>query len=517
MIQSNGSHSFQPSNGASSPGIVVSNGKGSQPNAAPPQRPIPFDQPVILRQTPIWTRAIVWSIVTVTGFSIAWACLAEMDQAVQAQGKLEPQGQVKAVQAPIGGVVQSIEVEEGQRVAAGQVLMRLDTTTSQAEAQSLRQIRESLVAQNQFYESQMRDTPSPPDPSVLQHLPQPLAALTGNRLALVEENRLFRAQLGQAPLESLDPGQQQRFIASQAERLSRESAAALEVDQLNRQLAQTLIQLANSQDVLAINQQILDDVDPLLQAGGLARVQYLRLQQEVGNSQAEVTRLVQEEERLQVAIAQAGQRLQNTKSLTQGDLLTKIADNEKRIADIDSQLTRILIDNQKQIQDIDSQLSRANTTLLYQELRAPVGGTVFDLQPAAPGFVTTTSEPLLKIVPENSLVAKVFITNKDIGFVEPGMPVDVRIDSFPFSEFGDVKGRLVRIGTDALPPDQIYPFYRFPADIVLDTQFITINGRDINLLSGMSVSSNIKVRRRKVINAFTDLFTEKVDSLKTVR
>jgi len=95
--------------------------------------------------------------------------------------------------------------------------------------------------------------------------------------------------------------------------------------------------------------------------------------------------------------------------------------------------------------------------------------------------------------------------------------VDVRIDSFPYSEFGDVKGTLTHIGSDALPPDQINPEYRFPADITLDQQFIPINGQPIQLQSGMSLNANIKTRPQRVIMIFADLFTRKIDSLKTGR
>ena len=131
--------------------------------------------------------------------------------------------------------------------------------------------------------------------------------------------------------------------------------------------------------------------------------------------------------------------------------------------------------------------------------------------------MANTSEPVLKIVPNDTLIAKVYITNKDIGFVNEEMPVDVRVDSFPYSEFGDVKGELVRIGSDALPPDEVYPFYRFPAEIRMDKQTILVNGKEVPLQSGMSVSANIKVRKRPVISIFSDLFMRKLDSIKTVR
>jgi HlyD family secretion protein len=120
-------------------------------------------------------------------------------------------------------------------------------------------------------------------------------------------------------------------------------------------------------------------------------------------------------------------------------------------------------------------------------------------------------------VPDDGLVAKVYLTNKDIGFVKEGMPVDVRIDSFPFSEFGDVKGELVWIGSDALPPEQMRQFYSFPAKVRLQKQSLAVKGRPVQLQSGMSVTTNIRVRDRTVMSIFTDLFSEKTDSLKTVR
>lgn len=155
--------------------------------------------------------------------------------------------------------------------------------------------------------------------------------------------------------------------------------------------------------------------------------------------------------------------------------------------------------------------------LTYQDLKAPADGTVFDLQAHTPGFAATASQPLLKIVPDDALTAKVFITNRDSGFVKEGMKVDVRIDSFPYSEFGDIKGQLVWIGSDAEPPDSIHPYYRFPAKVRLSRQSLLINGRQVPLQSGMSVSANIKVRSRTVMSIFTDLFAKSVESLKSVR
>jgi HlyD family secretion protein len=124
----------------------------------------------------------------------------------------------------------------------------------------------------------------------------------------------------------------------------------------------------------------------------------------------------------------------------------------------------------------------------------------------------------MQIVPQESLTAEVFVTNKDIGFVRKNMKVDVRIDSFPFSEFGDIKGEVFEIGSDALPPDQDHQFYRFPVRVHLDKQTLSVPGREIPLQSGMSISANIKVREeRTVMSLFTELFTKQTESLKEVR
>jgi HlyD family secretion protein len=419
------------------------------------------DRSVILQQSPLWSRLIVWGIMGVTSFVVIWASVAKVEEAIPATGKLEPQGTVKEVQAPVNGVVKAIYVKDGKRVKKGDLLLRLDPTTTQVEQESLKTVRSSLIQENQFYRTQMRGVSSLKVP--------------------------------------VSDAQTQRFQAVQSELDSRVATAQLDQEQLTKQLNQANIQVSGASKALAINQKILRDLETLTKEGGGSRLQYLKQKQEVIAGQAEKDRLMQEQQRLQLAIRQAQKKVQNTSALTRKDLLGQVIENEKKIA------------------DIDSQLSQTKATLQYQELHAPADGIIFDLKANTPGFVTTTSEPILKIVPGDSLVAKVFVTNRDIGFVREGMAADVRIDSFPFSEFGDVKGQLTWIGSDALPPDQIRPYYTFPAKVHLDHQVLTINGRKIQLQSGMGVTVNLRVRERTVMSIFTDLFTRNVESLKFVR
>ncbi|MGB3136739.1 MAG: HlyD family efflux transporter periplasmic adaptor subunit [Nodosilinea sp.] len=479
----------------------------------PSRQQTQFDKPVILRQSPRWSRAVVWTLVGVTTFSLAWACLAKFEEAIPAQGKLEPKGMVQPVQAPVGGVVEEVLVEEGQTVEVGEPLLRFDPETTQAQLESLEAIRTKLLEENAYYKAQLADEI---EVSAPVDIAPGLVQLTSNRAALVAENALYRAQLaGDATGETLPAAQRDRLRASNAELNSRLSIADLEVDQLRRQLTQTQAQLANARDALRVNQNILDRIKPLYEAGGIGEIQYLQQEQEVNNRQTEVNRLIEEGQRIELAIAQAQEQLRNTSIASQDELQQRIAANDNQIATIDSQLTKTMLENDKRLQEIDGQVAQFEQTLGYQELRAPVSGTVFNLKANQPGYVANSTEPILEIVPTDSLVARVFITNRDIGFVHEGMAVDVRIDSFPYSEFGDVKGTLTQVGSDALPPDQINPTYRFPAEVTLGDQMIAIDGKPVQLQSGMSLSANIKTRPRRVITIFSDLFVRKIDTIKT--
>lgn len=515
---------------------------------------LPFDQPVILRRAPFWSRSLIYVLTGVTAFAVGWAFIAKVEEAIPAQGKLEPKGAVQEVKARVGGVVAELLVKDGDDVTAGQPLVRFEASTSQAQLLSLQQVRDALLAENQFYQAQLGQAQGTAATRPV-NIPPSLLSLTENRVALIAETQLYRAQLGQLSTANLSPEQLARLQTNVAERTTREAAAQLEISQLTQQfnqaqsrffntqsqlataqaqLVKTQDQLVDSRQRLTVESKILTDIQPLAEEGGIAKVQFLRQQQEVNRGRSDVSRqeadllarqaevvkqqselqqLQQEQQRLQLAIAQAQQQFQNTQARSSQDPLGQIAENEKRLAEIDSQLTKVILDNKKRIEELNAQISQAQQTIDYQVLTAPVAGKVFDLQPKGSGHVVQTSEPVLKIVPESAnLVANVFITNRDIGFVRQDMDVDVRIDSFPYSEFGDIKGKLVKVGSDALPPDQIHQYYRFPAEVSLNSQMLQVEGKNIDLQSGMSVSVNIKTRPRRVITYFIDLFSKKIDS-----
>jgi hemolysin D len=172
---------------------------------------------------------------------------------------------------------------------------------------------------------------------------------------------------------------------------------------------------------------------------------------------------------------------------------------------------------QTELADLRSKLIELNVNIRYQALTAPVDGVVFELKPKAKGFVAQTSEPVLKVVPQDQLEARVEVPSKDIGFVSVNRQADISIDSFPSSDFGVIKGRVRRIGSDALPPDQLKNFYRFPVDIALESQRLKLkDGTTLPLQVGMSMTANIKLRKVTYLQLLLSDFKNKADALRRI-
>lgn len=497
---------------------------------------------VFFKQPATWSRALVWALVSLTTCGITWASVAKIEKVIPAAGQLEPKEAVKEIQAPISGIVSGVYVEDGDRIEKGDLLLEFNRTALSAQIKSNQQVKQSLESENNFYRQQMDDSVSLARNNL--KLSPEIALLLKNKQTILAETNLYRALLTNTLSSNLTSEQQTRWQMLTSDRNSRILAVEQEIEQLQWQLQQTISQqdnarkllftaqnqLATAQSNLNTEQAIASDLAPLVKEGAISSLQYRRQQQETGDSQmemasrqAEVTNklgeiesLQQEQGRLQSAIAQAQANLTNTTATFDSDLQTKIAANQQRIAEIDSQLGKQIMTNDKQIAELDSQIASQQQNLSYHQLKSPVTGTVFELK-AHDGFVAQPSKPLLEIVPDDSLIAQVYIPSKDRGFVRSGMDVDVRIDAFDFSEFGDIEGKLIWVGADALEADEQHPYPRYPAKIKLEQQTITANGVMQALESGMSVNVNIKERKRRVISVFSGFLTKKMDSLQKAK
>tara|TARA_Y100001933_G_scaffold240109_1_gene265326 strand:- start:1619 stop:2884 length:1266 start_codon:yes stop_codon:yes gene_type:complete len=258
------------------------------------------------------------------------------------------------------------------------------------------------------------------------------------------------------------------------------TTARQQSQQFRSQLEQLALRLASRRETLRLKEQIASDFKPLFEEGVMSRTQYLSQLNQVQEIRAEVATLKEESSRV--------------------------------IGSVAGQLNRI----DRQIIQIRAELVGLKETISYRTVRAPIDGKVFDAK-VSPQMVVNGDQTVLKLVPANRLQASVEVSDSDIGFVKVGLPVNVSVDSFPSGEFGYIKGTLIKLGSDALPPDQRSPQYRFPATVSLDQQSVEFGDQKLNLQSGMGVSANIKLRSRPVISIISDLFTKQMDGVKRFR
>ena len=173
--------------------------------------------------------------------------------------------------------------------------------------------------------------------------------------------------------------------------------------------------------------------------------------------------------------------------------------------------------------DLKAKLTETNVTLRYQELRSPVRGLVFDMEPTSPGFTAQGTQTVMKVVPYRegeggfgALEANVEVPSNKIGFVRTGMESDISIDSYPSTDFGVLQGEVVKVGSDALPPNpqEQRQELAFPVTIELASQQLKLkSGNQLRLGVGMSLTANIKLRKVSYLQLLLGEFQDKAESL----
>ena len=200
------------------------------------------------------------------------------------------------------------------------------------------------------------------------------------------------------------------------------------------------------------------------------------------------------------------------------NLLTQeksLEDTKTQLIRLDQQTEQLRLQYNQRIRSMESELAQISLLLQNSVVKAPLSGTIFELD-ANPNQIVTCQN-LMKIIPSDAAKAEVFVSNRDIGFVNLGQESQVRVDAYPFTKFGDLEGTVSRIGADVLEPDTSNQTYRFPVTITLDTPVLQSQGRDLPLKPGMSIQANLRLREKKLISIVTDMFSRNVEGLKTLR
>ncbi|MDB4682139.1 HlyD family efflux transporter periplasmic adaptor subunit [Synechococcus sp. AH-551-A10] len=194
----------------------------------------------------------------------------------------------------------------------------------------------------------------------------------------------------------------------------------------------------------------------------------------------------------------------------------KLLEIRNQLLSMDERLRSTEINSEKRIQELTYSLQSANKKLAYQNIIAMKSGVVFDLQ-ASEGGVLQAGSKIMSIVPNGKFDASIYVPNKDIGFVKIGQKAKVRIDAYPSSRYGELNGEVSLIGADVLPPDNTSNSYRFPINLTLDKSWLMAGEIKIPLRAGMSITSNLKIREKRLITLVSDFFSGQTESIKALR
>ncbi len=301
--------------------------------------------------------------------------------------------------------------------------------------------RSSILAENQLYRTELNGTNNP---NLSPEQRQRLESSRAEAASRVSSGKLEVGQVDNQMRENRGKraGTSELLTDSQAVIANIEAKATAKKSQIAAQMVENRNRRQSSQSLLVSNQAILISLKPAGEAGALSRNQVLKQEQEVIARQGEVMqlddqykKLVQDEQellansrleiqsqqqqikknqqdigqldreynRLTMATNQSREKLKNSIAVSSKDLQAKIANNDRQIAEIDGQLNKLIVEIDRKVADLNSQISQAKMNLKYQNITAPVSGTIFELKAGTPGFVATSSEPILKIVPNDIL------------------------------------------------------------------------------------------------------------------
>ena len=196
--------------------------------------------------------------------------------------------------------------------------------------------------------------------------------------------------------------------------------------------------------------------------------------------------------------------------------LDSLYELQNQLNNIKLETNRTKLESEKSIGQLTNQLKQAELKLQYQNVIAPVSGIVFNPKARVDGVIRS-GDTILTIIPQKGLKAEVFVANKDIGFIEKGQKAQIRVDAFPFTQYGELRGTVNQIGADALPPDDKAGFYRYLVKLSINQPFLEHKGNKIPLRSGMAITANLKLRDKRVISLISDMLVDQTESIKGIR
>lgn len=393
-------------------------------------------------------RAILWTIMAVFATGTAWATFGWVDIVATAQGRIIPSGYSKIIQPYETGVIAAIHVQDGQPVKKGDVLIDLDPTQNRADRDR---------ASNEY------------------------------RAAKVEVARLRALVAGQLTFEppaDADPQyvllQQQLLRDQVAEYQARVEAAEHLIDQRKAVMEQSRENIRRLEATVPMETERVEAYKKLLEHDAVTRMDFLQAEEQRIDKTQE---LAVERKKLAQESASLSEAEKNLRALMSEFHKSKQAE----LFAIETREASLM-----------QEVIKAGKKAELQRLITPVDGVVQQLAIHTVGGVVTPAQQLLIVVPmEHPVEVEAQVENKDVGFVKEGQPVEIKVETFPFTLYGTIPGRVLTVSDDAAKIEKVGLVY--PTRVSMDRSTIQVDGKHVNLFPGMAVTVEIKTGKRRVI------------------
>lgn len=434
---------------------------------------------------------------------IGWAWLGKIEQVGHARGRLIPRGEAYRIHPLDFGKVVQINVKEGQNVKAGQVLVQLDTQVATTEVERLKQMLEG-------YQNELRQKQRLSEKTRQQANTQSMLA---KATIQVQDALLDAAQTKVITLREVLAQMQKEKAASQT-RVSRLEP----LTNISKERTQQL------QSDIAAHQERVKRLKKLADDGAIAREYLFQAEQALRDragaiTENELTASVNTEDRLfeaqnnsrdrAAAITQQQgelkQALVEIQSL-HAQMSQKIAEANINQLQAQQQIGQLEVEKtqlQAQIAETQTLLNQARTQLVQKFLYAPVNGIVSSLNVRNVGEVVQQGQTIAEVAPITApLVLSASLPNQEAGFVKLGMPVQVKLDAFPYQDFGVVTGKVTSISPDTKQEQGSNPVYQ--VEVTLDRSYVTANQQTVSFKAGQTATADIIIRRRRIIDVLLD-------------
>lgn len=443
---------------------------------------LPIAQQIVRRPPAMWRRYLAYLICGLITAALLWSIFGYLRLFAIAPGEVEAQGGNQVVQPTEAGQISAIPVANGTHVAKDAIVLELDPTSAKAA----KTIIESKLTNARAEQIRRRTAATAAEAATIDKAttiawPDNIPADVRAREESVLQSDL--AQLA-ASLADLDA----KLKAQEAERDKYAGSVEAQKTLIESRTKRTAMKETLAQQGWDSRAAVLHALEPLRQD-----------QVNLANSEGELDMA-----NATIPVLQL-QMTQTRKSF--------IAENVDAAALAE-----------RQAADLEQELAKASLTLKNLTLRAPVAGTVQSLAVTTTGQWVKPGDKVMQIVPDNvPLDIKAYVLNNDIGFVRAGQKVTIKVDTFPYTRYGTLSGRVVSVGADAITgryaiaqqrddattpskgslsasgASQVMKDLVFPVLVSLDQTTIRVDGRDAPLTPGMSIVAEIETQRQRAI------------------